>query len=476
MSQDGAISGKRVGTLLAARVIPAFVTLLVYAMVSRAGGPGALGLYYFAYNFVALFQILANFGYDSFLMREVAKTPERTRALLNNSIAILLPYGVALAVAMPLLVRTLGYSREIVDPLWAGALALPCMAIAYALEAVLIGQERFPALLAGSTLDGTLRMALSLAALQGGYGTRGLLLSLAIARASAVVFYLACLARSPGFLPLDLRVRMLAEPVRGAGPFFAMYIAYAIAVKLDGALLPRFATKADGDAYSIPKPGSRSRCGSSREARGRHDLPLVMARAAGTPALGAIVTRCLRLFLLASIPAAAILSSYPAPVLVLLAGSRNAGASARVLAPIVWTIVPLTLNEPALRGLLASNGQRASMVNSVVVLMSAAALFTWGVLSAGAVGAARALPVVITIDVVLNLAALARRTDLSGVPRALAPIAASGALSALLLVWLAPLAGPAAIPLFLACYGALLVASRSVSLEELRDPRRMLSA
>ena len=474
MSGAATISARRAGTLFSARVITPVVTLGIYSALAHLGAPGELGLYYYTYNFVTIFQVLANFGYDSFLMREVAHAPDRARALLANSLVLLAPYGMLLGVAMPIGVAALGYPETIVTPLWIGALAVPPMVLAYALEAVLIGQERFRAILAGSLIDNALRVVLSVLAVVDGRGVGGLLGALAISRTAAVVWYLICSARSPGLLPLRPDTRILRELLAGATPFLIMYANYAIATRLDGALLARFSTPQQGDAYSIPNRLTMAVWLFSGSVVA--SIFPAMARAAGGVALGALVLRVFRLFLILAIPAAALLSCYADLVLIPLAGRATATSAAPVLRLLAWAIVPLLLNEPALRGLLAARGHWASVRISFVLLATSFLVMTSGVLWGQARGAALALPVVISVDCTLNTLALSRRADLRALPRILGRIVAAGLMSVPILYLLASRIGVLAAPAFLALYLFLLLALGSVAVDDLRDPRRLLRA
>lgn len=469
----GRISARNAGVLFSARLIIPAVTFSLYLVVDLLGEKGALGLYYEVYNVITLFQVLANFGYDMFLMREVAATPERAKRLLTNSIAMLIPYGILLAVTMPQAAWVSIGKAEIVHPLWAGALAIPFMVLAYALEAVLIGQERFKTILAGASIDATLRLTLSVWALSEGWGVQGLMLALAASRASAVLFYLIRLWPNPGLFPPELSRGVLKELLQGASLFFVIYINYALVTRLDGVLLARFHDPVEGDAYALPNRLAISVWLFSGSVIG--SIYPAMSRAAGTARLGAIVVQTSRLFLIPSLAASALLSCYASEAMTFLAFKESTeAASAPVMVWMAWLMVPLMLNEPVMRGLLAARGQRTSVLISFVVVAIAVVLLYWWIRDDGALGAARAVPIVVACDWLLNTLALSRRTDLRRLPGAFLRIGLAGLITIPGLFWLAPRIGLLAAPVFLAAYLLALLATKGLSVSELRDPRQML--
>jgi O-antigen/teichoic acid export membrane protein len=90
--------------LMGHRVLSMIIALFVGVYVARYLGPEEFGLLNYAASFVGLFMVLATFGLDGIMVRELVKTPERSDELLGTAFwlkaggAILMWVGIAAAV------------------------------------------------------------------------------------------------------------------------------------------------------------------------------------------------------------------------------------------------------------------------------------------------------------------------------------------------------------------------------------------
>ncbi len=74
-----------------ALILQKIISLSYFTIYARALGPADLGQYYFAISVTSIFSIIIDFGLGNVVTREVAKYPEKARAILSSVVAVKLP-------------------------------------------------------------------------------------------------------------------------------------------------------------------------------------------------------------------------------------------------------------------------------------------------------------------------------------------------------------------------------------------------
>jgi len=169
------------------------------ALMARILGPVGTGRYATAINVYLLFDIVANFGLDMFLMREVARDRARARRLFVNSTVLRL---LLFVLVTPLLGGFLAGWQSLGTPLtadtmWAAALlylGLLPGSVAYGLAALFRGCERHEVPAAIQTVTTIAKVTLGVLALVGGMGIVGLA-GAAVLTNTLTLVVLALLAR-----------------------------------------------------------------------------------------------------------------------------------------------------------------------------------------------------------------------------------------------------------------------------------------
>lgn len=149
------------------------------ALMARLLGPVGNGRYATAVNIYLLFDIIANFGLDMYLMREVARDRARAWPLLVNTTVLRL--GLVGAV-LPVLVGFLSAWQSLGTPLasetvWATVLLYGGLlpgSVAYGLAALFRGYEKHEYPAAIQTVTTVIKVTLGVLALVGGLGIVGL--------------------------------------------------------------------------------------------------------------------------------------------------------------------------------------------------------------------------------------------------------------------------------------------------------------
>jgi len=114
---------------VASDIATKLATLGFYLLLARALGPGGFGDFVFSLSLALLLTVFAGFGTDVVLAREVARGPERMRALFWNVIGIKFALG-AVGIGLALVVAVIGgYGAEV-------RIAVALLAVASVVELV----------------------------------------------------------------------------------------------------------------------------------------------------------------------------------------------------------------------------------------------------------------------------------------------------------------------------------------------------
>jgi O-antigen/teichoic acid export membrane protein len=93
-----------------ALILQKVISLSYFTMYARALGPADLGQYYFAISVTSIFSIFIDLGLSNVVTREIAKYPEKARAILASTVAVKLPLAVLTGVLVIAWANALHYS------------------------------------------------------------------------------------------------------------------------------------------------------------------------------------------------------------------------------------------------------------------------------------------------------------------------------------------------------------------------------
>lgn len=83
-----------------ALVLQKIISLTYFTIYARALGPADLGQYYFAISVTSIFSIFIDLGLGNVVTREVAKYPEKARAIAASAVAVKLPLALITILAV----------------------------------------------------------------------------------------------------------------------------------------------------------------------------------------------------------------------------------------------------------------------------------------------------------------------------------------------------------------------------------------
>jgi len=77
-----------------ALILQKIISLSYFTLYARALGPADLGQYYFAISVTSIFAIFIDFGLGNVITREIAKFPDKARAIISSVVAVKLPLAI----------------------------------------------------------------------------------------------------------------------------------------------------------------------------------------------------------------------------------------------------------------------------------------------------------------------------------------------------------------------------------------------
>ncbi|HOZ53310.1 MAG TPA: flippase [bacterium] len=99
---------KNTSYLTIALIIQKFLSFFYFVLLARNIGPESLGKYYFAISFTTIFAIFIDLGLVNYLIRETAKSLEKSHKLLSNIIGLKLITGSLSILAVFFFINVLG--------------------------------------------------------------------------------------------------------------------------------------------------------------------------------------------------------------------------------------------------------------------------------------------------------------------------------------------------------------------------------
>lgn len=343
----------------AAEILGKLVSLLLFAMIARAGGQSGLGAFVLAFAFGQIIMVPVDFGLDRQLTRRVAEAPQRAGRLgldvLALKAALLVPI-LALAVG---LLALLGYSSE--TRLIAVAL-LPGLAfdsLARSAFSVFAGVERAGPVAAGAFTQRASGAALGVLMLGLGYG---------IPVAAACYSVGAALGFGLTVVLLDRHVALRgsggAQPrawgglLRTSLPFGFQEVFSVLLFRLDALLLSFLATEAAVGRYGAAFRLFEATLFIAYSLASAFSAMYTYLGRDTVPTIGAAFGRSLKAALALLVPCAVTLGVLAEPLLSAVFGSDFAvsAPALRLLAPVVVLVGLVVLAS----SLVAGRGDPAS--------------------------------------------------------------------------------------------------------------------
>jgi O-antigen/teichoic acid export membrane protein len=227
--------------LVLGQVATTALAIVFSAALGRTLGPGDFGLYFLITSFSTFAYVLVDWGQQFYVIREVARSPERGSQLLGTALALRVAGAALVAIPTGLLTWVLGYSeRTILYSVAFMGVTLPFF-LAQSYGMVFRGRDRMGLDAWVSVVNKAVLLAAGLAALALGKGLKGMVAGQTVAGlvalALAVHFY-----RRVTTGPLRFSTQTARELITGGGALVTMTAAVYAQPYLDAIILSKLAS------------------------------------------------------------------------------------------------------------------------------------------------------------------------------------------------------------------------------------------
>jgi O-antigen/teichoic acid export membrane protein len=219
-------------------VVEKSAALVLVVGLARTLSPADYGRYSFLIAYLTLFQVLADFGTETILLRRLAAEPRARGRVLAGALGLRLTLAI-LAGSGAVLLAPWG---EPGDPALASRTALAATALLFASQpgyrALLRSELRMGTLLGVAALTSALMLLLVVLAVTGGYGIDGVFVAIALANVTGFVVA-AVLARSEFRFRLAVDVPLWRELLRESWPIGANIFVVTVGMRVGPLLIMR---------------------------------------------------------------------------------------------------------------------------------------------------------------------------------------------------------------------------------------------
>ena len=227
---------KNLGILMGSQFVTWGLTLLLTVFLARYLGASAMGKLYLADSLWAIVAMFMNFGIDTLLVKEVARTPAKTAELLGTTIRLRGLLGAVAFGMLALYVHVAGYSSGTLYVVYIIGIAGFISQLGEACRAVLQGLERMEYIALSTITSKAFTTFVSIGLLLLG---QGLPVIAAVTIASALIYLLTQIFPLHRLHKLDLRCdeHFGVWLIKASFPYFIMSILLAGYQQMDAIII-----------------------------------------------------------------------------------------------------------------------------------------------------------------------------------------------------------------------------------------------
>lgn len=240
-------------TLLVASVAQKAIAFVYFALIARFVGVADTGKYFFALSWTLIFSVVTDLGLTSVLIREVAKTPERTKELVSQVISMKLPLMLLAGIAASAGAWLNGTRGLTLGMIALGSVVLLLDAISLTFYGVLRGHHLLKYEGLGLIVGQSITLVIGLTVLFGHLSMLFLMFALMVGSLWNAVASFVIMRRRTGAYPrlqwdkpLVWLLAKTALPFALAGAFVKIY------TNVDVVLLHKFGGDIAAGLYSVP--------------------------------------------------------------------------------------------------------------------------------------------------------------------------------------------------------------------------------
>ncbi len=167
---------KNIAALFTAHFVVAFLLLALSVVIARTLGDVAFGKYSFVIALTAIFAIFSDIGYNTLMVREVARDPAQAGRYLKNILGIRLVLSLIIFTAIVIIVNATGYHADMKNLIYVFAIYTLILSISDVFKMVFRASERMQYESAITMISNIVRVVLGVSVLLRGYGLMGIAL------------------------------------------------------------------------------------------------------------------------------------------------------------------------------------------------------------------------------------------------------------------------------------------------------------
>ncbi len=167
---------KNIAALFTAHFVVAFLLLALSVVIARTLGDVAFGKYSFVIALTAIFAIFSDLGYNTLMVREVARDPAQAGRYLKNILGIRLVLSLIIFTAIVIIINATGYHADMKNLIYVFAIYTLILSISDVFKMVFRASERMQYESAITMISNIVRVVLGVSVLLRGYGLMGIAL------------------------------------------------------------------------------------------------------------------------------------------------------------------------------------------------------------------------------------------------------------------------------------------------------------
>lgn len=449
--------------LIVARITVSLGTFLLVIFVSRSLDVEGFGIYSTVLTFYATLEIFASLGFTNYIPREVGRSPEHAGEYLSHSVIAAVGSGLLLLTLAHFITPYLGYNDITVAGIRISLLALVPAALISVSQSFLIAYEKAEYITLLNFFEVTTRVVSSIYLLYLGYGVLSVIMVFCLLRYISLGCYAFILLRQIGHLHWNFDYGFFRHFVKDLAVFSALIVAGGLFTTIDTLALSLIKNETAVGIYnagarlvsvwsiipaSIMNAALPSLSRLYRNARGRFEM---------------LVEKSLRYLSLVVFPLV-IGTTVVADEIVTMLYGESFAETAVVLRLLIWSLIPLFLDDALWRVLLASDYETFTLRVTVINLLIMIVLCVILIPPLGYIGAGLVVNLVLLLEAGAYAAQVQMHvTKIRYHQVALKPLVASLAMGLVALVLKAylPLAAVIFISVLIYCIAAFLLRATS---------------
>jgi O-antigen/teichoic acid export membrane protein len=219
------------------QIVTAILSLVLSVLIARELGPIIFGKYSFAIAFTALFAIFSDFGYNTLLIRDVARDKTKLGKYVNNIIGLRVFFSLIIFVIIVMLINIMGYPNDTKIAVYLFGIYILLTSIAAIFKVTFRAFEKMEYEAITSVTSTIIRISLGILVLLLGYGLIELALVFVFASVFDVSFNILICRRKFVKPRIEFDMEFWKSTIKVALPLGMLSIFGIIFVKIDTVML-----------------------------------------------------------------------------------------------------------------------------------------------------------------------------------------------------------------------------------------------